>query len=361
MPLYCAGQHSLVATALGILVTNTTLALGSPPLPDVVEKVIDGVVNIRTQENGNATPSAGGQPPDPILGFFSKPQGTHSSSIAQGSGFFVHSRKWIVTNYHVVKDAKEIWVSTNRKKWASLPAKLVAFDARSDIAVLKVNISDNTTTVLTFGKSSELRLGDRVFAIGNPFGYGHTVTTGILSAKGRILGAGPFNDFLQTDTAMNPGNSGGPLFNSNGQVVGINTAIAPEGRGISFSIPAEIAAPIVQTIIKNGQFKRPRLGAFVSDIAEGEAENNRHFGIFVNKVLPNSPAQRAGLLAGDIVLGVEEKPAREIRDLQLALGRLAPHKTLSLTIFRGKKTIALKVTLGEFDERAAQSLGGDEY
>lgn len=333
-------------------------------LADAVERVIDGVVNIRTKEQiseeSQKTILAQPQSGD-IFQYLAKNPLAHENFEGRGSGFFFKNRKWIVTNLHVVKDAQNIWVSTNRRKWASLPAQLVAYDERTDLAVLRVKDGDDSKTVLKFGSSENMRLGEQVFAIGNPYGYGHTVTSGILSAKGRSLGTGPYNDFLQTDAAMNPGNSGGPLLNTSGEVIGVNTAIDRSGKGISFAIPAEIAAPIVESIIKNGSFIRPRLGAYVSDVSDTSPTGKTSFGIQINKVVQNSPAHRAGILVGDIILGLNGTPAREIPDLQKFLGKLSPGKKLTLTIFRSPKTTNIDITLGRFDVDSSNGFGAEEF
>jgi serine protease Do len=315
----------------------------TPTLADTVEKVLDGVVNIRTRDNTIATNAPQTQTLEKYFGFLLGPgNNTPQNSQSSGSGFFYKSRKFIVTNWHVVKDSKTITIATSRK-YLPLTARVLGHDERSDLAVLAVDEEATTGPVLRFGSASRVRLGETVFAIGNPFGYGHTVTSGILSAKDRTIGAGPLNDFLQTDAPINPGNSGGPLFDTRGEVIGINTAIAPEARGISFAIPSEIAKPILDELILTGSFRRPWIGAYVSELAEQSSGTTNHFGIYVYKVLEKSPAEKAGILSGDIILGVNSQKIREIVDFQNIMSKTKPGNKLSISIFRNNSAIRLSL------------------
>ncbi len=368
MPPFFKPRIPLAQLALLFVVSvaaQTKTLASEPNLPDTVERVLDGVVNIQTSEDNETLGTLqrnNGASPDGLFGYLnSGAQKSEKARPSHGTGFFFKNRNFVVTNYHVVKDAKFIQVATNRKKWLPANATLYAYDERTDIAILKIRNATDATTTLKFAPSAQARLGDPVFVIGNPRGFGHTVTTGILSAKGRTIGAGPYNDFLQTDAAMNPGNSGGPLFNQRGEVIGICTATAPGTHGISFAIPSEIAEPIVESIIKNGEYYRPQLGAFVSDVTEPGTVKAQHFGIFINKIVPNSPAHRAGLKAGDIILGINGKQVRDIPDLQATLNRARPGTTLSLGIFRTRKTTSVKVVLGHFQKNDSPYLGSDEF
>jgi serine protease Do len=330
-------------------------------LADTVERVLDGVVNIRTRDKNSEDNSTQPRSIEKYFGFIlgsgnNAAQNSHSS----GSGFFYRSRKWVVTNFHVVKDSKDIVIATSRKH-SPIRARILGFDERSDLAVLMVVDDSQTGPILRFGSSSKLRLGDLVFAIGNPFGYGHSVTSGILSAKDRTIGAGPFNDFLQTDAPINPGNSGGPLFNLKGEVVGINTAIAPEARGISFAIPSEAAQTVIDGIIASGSFRRPWIGALASNISEDADGATRNFGVFINKVLEKSPAEAAGLQPGDIILGANGTQVREIADFQAILNKIKPQETVSISIFRNKSTLKLQFKVSEFQPGQATRGNLNEY
>lgn len=313
-------------------------------LGDVVEDVSPGVVNIQARVPSSANDagvvSRRGQV-DKFFQMFLLPgvAGEGGETKSLGSGFFYKSDEFVVTNYHVVRDASRITLVNAKGMRAE--AKLVGFDARNDIALLNVK-SFSTNKVLRFGNSDKLRIGDPVFAIGNPFGYGHTVTSGILSAKGRTIGAGPLDDFLQTDAAINPGNSGGPLFNLSGEVVGINTAISEEGSGISFAISSETAAPIINALLENKKLHRAWLGVIGSNLDE-EGNRGDAIGVYVQNIVRDSPADKAGLKAGDVIMKVESQPAQSLVQVQGALGKIPAGKPVSLKVFRGGGNLKITV------------------
>jgi serine protease Do len=299
-----------------------------------VERVVAGVVNIKTHDLDPRT-SATERQLDDYFRFFLAPNAANVElPRSQGSGFFYNSKEFIVTNYHVVREAKDLSVTLSQSA-LSIPARLIGYDAPTDLAILQVK-SQPGATALRFGSSPKLRLGESVFAIGNPFGYGHSVAAGIISAKNRSIGAGPYNDFLQTDTALNPGNSGGPLFNLKGEVVGINTAIARQAVGISFAIPSEIAKPIVEALIQKGRYSRGRLGIFASTISDGSTQDQA-FGVFVEKVVPRSSADRAKLQAGDIILSADGVRTQDLAALRQIISKKEPGNPIVLKLFRKAK------------------------
>jgi serine protease Do len=331
-----------------LLVATKAYPARAPTLPadqslaDAVERVVAGVVNIKTHDlDPQSTPSE--RQLDDYFRFFLAPGGGGVElPRSQGSGFFYNSKEFIVTNYHVVKDAKDLSVTLSQSA-LSIPARLVGYDAPTDIAILQVK-SQAGGTALRFGSSPKLRLGESVFAIGNPFGFGHSVSAGIISAKNRSIGAGPYNDFLQTDTALNPGNSGGPLFNIRGEVVGINTAIARQAVGISFAIPSEIAKPIVEALIQKGRFGRGQLGIFASTISDGTTQN-QGFGVFIERVVPKGAAERAKLQAGDIILSADGTRTQDLSALRQIVAKKEPGDAIVLKLFRKAKREPTTITL----------------
>lgn len=266
-----------------------------------------------------------------------------------GSGFFVSSDGYIVTNNHVVEGADVIRVTLdNGGKSRNFKAALIGADEETDLALLKVEATD--LPFLTFGNSDNLQVGEWLLAIGNPFGLDHTVTAGILSAKGRNIRSGPFDNFLQTDASINPGNSGGPLLNMAGQVVGINTAIVASGQGIGFAIPSNMAAKIIDQIKNGKKVSRGWLGVTIQDVDENGAKAlglNEPTGALIGKVMDNEPAQKAGLKDGDVILAVDSKNIENSAELLRAIADKAPGSAATLTIWRDGKTMNVTVTLGE--------------
>ncbi|WP_256752847.1 Do family serine endopeptidase [Mesorhizobium sp. Mes31] len=270
--------------------------------------------------------------------------------VAQGSGFFISEDGYLVTNNHVVSEGTAFTVVTSDGK--ELDAKLVGADPRTDLAVLKVE-GGGKFTYVDFADDSKVRVGDWVVAVGNPFGLGGTVTAGIVSARGRDIGAGPYDDFLQIDASVNRGNSGGPTFNLNGQVVGINTAIfSPSGGsvGIAFDIPASTAKLVVQDLMKNGTVQRGWLGVEIqpvtSDIAEslGLKSNN---GALVSSAQDDGPGKKAGITAGDVITQVDGKDVASPKELARLIGAYTPGKPVEVTVWRDGKSETLKVDLGK--------------
>lgn len=268
-----------------------------------------------------------------------------------GSGFLVSADGYIVTNNHVVADADVIHVTLDEDngKSETLKATLIGSDEETDLALLKVD-AKKPLPFLTFGDSDALKVGEWLLAIGNPFGLDHTVTAGILSAKGRNIRSGPFDNFLQTDASINPGNSGGPLLNMAGQVVGINTAIIASGQGIGFAIPSNMAAKIINQIKSGKKISRGWIGVSIQDMDENTAKAlgmNEPSGALVGSVMENEPAAKGGVQDGDVIIAVDKKDVEDAAALLRAIADKAPGSTAVLTVWRDGKNFDLKVTLGE--------------
>ena len=270
--------------------------------------------------------------------------------VAQGSGFFISEDGYLVTNNHVVDDGSAYTVVMN--DGTELDAKLVGRDTRTDLAVLKVDVNRKFTYV-QFADDSKIRVGDWVVAVGNPFGLGGTVTSGIVSARGRDIGSGPYDDYLQIDAAVNRGNSGGPAFNLNGEVVGINTAIfSPSGGnvGIAFAIPASVAKDVVQDLIKDGKVERGWLGVQIQPVSKDIAESlglSEASGALVVAPQAGSPGDKAGIKQGDIITALNGDTIKDARDLSRRIGALAPNTKVELSLWRAGKSQPVTVTLGD--------------
>jgi serine protease Do len=280
----------------------------------------------------------------------------------QGSGFIVDPAGYIVTNHHVVEGAKEITVSL--ADGSKHKAQVKGSDEKTDIAVLKIDAGKPLPHV-EFGNSDDTRIGDWVLAVGNPFGLGGTVTAGIVSARGRDIQSGPYDDYLQVDAPINRGNSGGPLFDTTGRVVGINTAIfSPSGGnvGIGFAIPASVAASVVEQLRSDGRIERGWLGVLLQPVSAEVAEGlglAREGGSLVANVEPDSPAAKAGLRPGDVVLAVNGKPLDSVKALARAVADTRPGSTLILEVSREQKTRDLKVVIGTPPGDAQVASAGD--
>ena len=278
--------------------------------------------------------------------------------VAQGSGFFISDDGYLVTNNHVVEEGSAFTVVMNDGK--ELDAKLIGTDPRTDLAVLKVD-GVGKFTYVDFADDSKVRVGDWVVAVGNPFGLGGTVTAGIVSARGRDIGAGPYDDFIQIDASVNRGNSGGPTFNLNGQVVGINTAIfSPSGGsvGIAFDIPASTAKQVVQDLMKSGSVQRGWLGVEIqpvtSDIAESLGLKSQN-GALVSSAQDEGPGKKAGIIAGDVITQVDGKDVASPKELARLIGAYSPGKSVDVTLWRDGKRQTVKVDLGKLPSSDKQA------
>ncbi|SDA96533.1 serine protease Do [Mesorhizobium qingshengii] len=282
--------------------------------------------------------------------------------VAQGSGFFISEDGYLVTNNHVVSEGSAFTVVTNDGK--ELDAKVIGTDPRTDLAVLKVD-GGGKFTYVDFADDSKVRIGDWVVAVGNPFGLGGTVTAGIVSARGRDIGAGPYDDFIQIDAPVNRGNSGGPTFNLNGQVVGINTAIfSPSGGsvGIAFDIPASTAKQVVEDLMKSGSVQRGWLGVEIQPITSDIAESlglKSEKGALVSSAQDASPGKKAGIVAGDVITQVDGKDVASPKDLARMIGAYAPGKSVDVTLWRDGKNETVKVDLGTLPSSDKQASNKD--
>ncbi|MCF8104661.1 MAG: DegQ family serine endoprotease [Desulfohalobiaceae bacterium] len=275
---------------------------------------------------------------------------------ALGSGFIISRDGYVVTNNHVVKKADEIEVILKGGQ-EKFPAEVVGTDPETDLALIKIE-ADRDLPVLTFGDSEQLKVGQWVVAIGNPFGLDHTVTAGIISAKGRVIGAGPYDDFLQTDASINPGNSGGPLLNLKGEVIGINTAIVASGQGIGFAIPSEMAKGIIAHLKKYKKVKRGWLGVGIQNVDENTARAlgmDEPRGALVSSVQPGDPADKAGIEVGDVIVSINGEPVEDAGDLTRTIGRLSPDKEIQITIWRKGTVKEFEVVLGERSLQTAEA------
>ena len=280
---------------------------------------------------------------------FGTPQTRKASAL--GSGFIIDSKGIVITNNHVIKGAEDILVRVNGDK--EYKAKVLGTDPLSDIAVLKIESKEKLTSV-KFGDSDKARVGDWVIAIGNPFGLGGTVTAGIISARNRDIGMSRYEDFIQTDASINVGNSGGPLFDMNGDVIGINTAIlGREGSiGIGFAIPSNSAKKVIDQLIEFGETKRGWLGVRIQvvtkEIADVEKLDEPR-GALVASVAENSPSDKAGVKAGDIILEFNGVLINEMKELPKIVAQTEVGKTVNVKIWRNKKEISKKIKLGRLE------------
>jgi serine protease Do len=334
------------------------------PLPDLVERLTPSVVNIATIA-GQAESKPAHRPDAPFEEYFRdyfERNAPPRQGSAVGAGFFVSADGYVVTNNHVIANASEIRVIMY--DGTSLPAKLVGKDPRADLALLKVTTEGKFQPVV-WGSSEKVRVGDSVIAMGNPFGLGGTVTTGIISARHRHLtnfGGVPgssFVDFLQTDAAINKGNSGGPLFNTKGEVIGINTAIySRQGTnvGIAFSVPSDLAVPIIEQLRKHGRTMRGWLGVQIKEVDEDVAKalglkGGRSGAVVVNAV-PGGPAAQAGITAGDVIVKFDGRAVPNDKRLPQIVAATEVGKTVDVVIIRKGQELTVKVTLGELEKTA---------
>ncbi|MCK4738775.1 MAG: DegQ family serine endoprotease [Deltaproteobacteria bacterium] len=267
-------------------------------------------------------------------------------SQSLGSGFVINKDGHIVTNNHVIENATEIFVKFDDDK-KEYKAKVIGRDPILDLALIKIE-SKEDLPVVPLGDSDALEIGQWVLAIGNPFGLGGTVTAGIISQKGRVIGAGPYDNFIQTDASINPGNSGGPLFNLDGEVIGVNTAIIAGGQGIGFAIPVNMLKDVVLQLKEDGKTTRGWIGVMIQEVTPEIAESfglKNAEGALISAVTPGDPAERAGIKAGDIVIEFGGKKVKELRDLQRAVAATSLKKKTKIKVIRdGKqKTLFLKV------------------
>ena len=322
---------------------------------DLAEKLMPSVVNIsttqtiKTKSNQFPFQFPPGSPFEDMFKEFERPQERKASSL--GSGFVIKKNGIVVTNNHVIANADDIVVIVNNKEYE---AKVIGADPYADVAVLQIE-SKETFTPVQFGDSDKARVGDWVVAIGNPFGLGGTVTSGIISARNRDINLTRYDDFIQTDASINQGNSGGPLFNLDGQVIGINTAIlSPSGTssGIGFAIPANAASNIIDQLIKFGETKRGWLGVRIQQVTKEIAEVQQlkePNGALIAGVSEGSPAEKSGIKPGDIILEFDGKKIKTMRNLPKIVANTEVGKNVNVKIWRNKKLISKQLVLGRLE------------
>ncbi len=338
---------------------KTTEFVGFPQsFADLAEKVTPAVVNISTTSTVRVPGSPFRHffgPDNPFEDFFHQFFGNMPEREMQrqslGSGFIIDKDGFIVTNNHVVEGADEIKVKLT--DGGEFEARVIGRDPKTDLALIKIKSTFKDLPTLTLGDSEKMRVGDWVLAIGNPFGLEHTVTQGILSATARVIGAGPYDNFLQTDAPINPGNSGGPLVNLRGEVIGINTAIVASGQGIGFAIPINMAKSIISQIKEKGKVTRGWIGVSIQRVTEDIA---RSFGLkeakgaLVSDVVPDGPADKAGIKRGDIILSFDGKEIENMSDLPRIVANTPVDKTVGVKVLREGKEVDLKITVEEMSE-----------
>jgi serine protease Do len=342
---------------------ETFIQVAKTKKPAVVNISTTQVIKQSVRPYGRRMP---GRENDPWSEFFERffenmPQEQTRNSI--GSGFIYSEDGFIITNNHVVTRASDIKVKLADGK--EYEAKVIGTDPKTDLALIKID-SDVSLPTISFGDSNNLQVGEWVMAIGNPFGLEHTVTVGVVSAKGRVIGSGPYDDFIQTDASINPGNSGGPLLNTNGDVVGINTAIFVAGQGIGFAIPSNLAKRIIEDLKTKGSVVRGWLGVVIQRLNPDLAKSfglSEAGGALVADVVENSPAQKAGLQRGDVITKYDGKEIKAMDVLPRMVAATKPGTKVKVTLLRQGKEQTSEVTIGTLDEEkiARTSLVGEGF
>ncbi|MDR9760570.1 Do family serine endopeptidase [Rhizobium redzepovicii] len=346
---------------------------GPASVADLAEGLLDAVVNISTSQNVKDDEGVGPAPRAPdgspfqefFNDFFDKKQGNNGPNhnvSSLGSGFVIDPAGYIVTNNHVIEGADDIEI--NFANGSKLKAKLIGTDTKTDLSVLKVEPKAPLKSV-KFGDSSTMRIGDWVMAIGNPFGFGGSVTVGIISGRGRNINAGPYDNFIQTDAAINKGNSGGPLFNMKGEVIGINTAIiSPSGGsiGIGFSVPSELASGVVDQLREYGETRRGWLGVRIQPVTDDIADSlglDTAKGALVAGVIKGGPVDDGSIKAGDVILKFDGKTVGEMRDLPRVVAESSVGKEVDVVVLRDGKEQTVKVKLGRLEDSDQAAASGD--
>jgi serine protease Do len=370
-----AKLYTWIARAGLALVLALTLTVAAPAsrdaiarsapdsFADLAEKLLPAVVNISTtqvvkkRDRGPEIPQF--PPGSPFEEFFkdffdrNRPDSAPRKATSLGSGFIIDPAGYIVTNNHVIEDAESVTVILQDD--TNLSAKIIGRDTKTDLALLKVEPKSPLPAV-PWGNSDKSRVGDWVVAIGNPFGLGGTVTAGIISARKRDINSGPYDSYLQTDASINRGNSGGPMFNLNGEVIGVNTAIfSPSGGsiGIGFAIPSTQAKTIVEQLRKYGRTRRGWLGVRIQTVTDQIAESlelGKARGALVASVTEGGPAEASGIKAGDVIIAFDSRPVEAMRDLPRMVAETPIDRATKVTVFRNGKTLKLKVTIDELPD-----------
>lgn len=343
--------------------------------PAVVQVIAKGKVKSNINQEFRGIPSMPGSPFEEFFKEFRRGGGPNERSpntrypqpSSIGSGFIVEADGIVITNNHVVDDAAEVRVRL--KDGRELNAKVLGTDPKTDLAVLKID-TDEKFDAVDWGNSDQTRVGDSVFAVGSPFGLHGSVTSGIVSARGREIGSGPYDDFIQTDTPINKGNSGGPLFDQNGKVIGVNTAIYSPGGGnvgIGFAIPAEMAQNIVADLIEDGTVERGWIGVSIQPVTDDIAESlglEDNKGALISEVVSDGPSEKAGLKAGDVILSFNGENIENLRDLTKGVALTDADSSVEVTIWRDEREKSIDLKVGAMEEpkvtKASFSRRGDE-
>ncbi|WP_293963722.1 DegQ family serine endoprotease [Sneathiella sp.] len=359
-----------VFTLMALMAVNAKARPAPDSFADLVEKLSPAVVNISTTQTVKGP--SGGLPQlpkgHPFEDFFKEfgnrdnGQERERKATSLGSGFVIDADGgYVITNNHVIDGADEIKVIF--KDGEDLPATLVGTDPKTDLAVLKIDPTARALVDVEWGDSDKSRVGDWVLAIGNPYGLGGTVTAGIVSARGRDIRSGPYDDYIQTDASINKGNSGGPLFNMDGQVIGINTAIFSQSGGsigIGFAVPSELAVPVVAQLIEFGKTSRGWLGVVIQPVTEEIAEGldlSDTDGVLVAGVPEDGPAFKSGIKAGDVILKFNGEEVTEPRELSRLVAESKVGSKVNVELWRSGKTMNVEVVLGEL-EKAETAMNG---
>jgi serine protease Do len=350
------------STPNSTVVTNSDIPMVPANFSELAEKVRPGVVNIQVvkkiknidfgSHHFSGVPFGEKNPFGDFFGPFSEenpPRGFEQRGV--GSGFVMNRDGYILTNNHVIEDADQIKVKlTNGKEY---DAKIIGRDPKTDLALIKINPSSDLQS-LNLGNSEDLKVGSWVVAVGSPFGLEQTVTAGIVSAKGRVIGSGPYDNFIQTDASINPGNSGGPLINMKGEVVGINTAIIASGQGIGFAIPINMAKEIAPQLQEKGHVTRGWLGVSIQEITPALAKSfdlKEKKGALVAQVISGSPAEKAGIEQGDVIVEFDGKEVTDSKDLPRIVALTPIGKAVTIKLLRNGKALDRQVKVGEMEEK----------
>jgi len=358
------GMTPAAKTGEATAAAASTVSAGAPMVPanfsDLADQVRAGVVNIQVSKKiSNAEfPNFQGNPfgdRNPFGDFFGPFGGNRPERKQQGvgSGFIISKEGYILTNNHVVEGADQIKVKLAGGK--ELNGRIIGRDPKTDLALVKIDGASDLQP-LKLGDSDALKVGNWVVAVGSPFGLEQTVTAGIVSAKGRVIGSGPYDNFIQTDASINPGNSGGPLINMSGEVVGINTAIIASGQGIGFAIPINMAKEIASQLQKKGHVTRGLLGVSIQDVTPALAKSfglKETKGALVAKVIPGGPAEKAGLEQGDVIVKFDGQTVAESKDLPRIVASTPVGKNVTVSVIRDGKEVERQVKIGEMEEESA--------
>lgn len=370
-----------VAIAVIILVTLSSVVIAScedakirtdvigfpKSFAELAKKVQPAVVNISTTSTvkvpGNPFKQFFGPQENPFGQFFGDIPDREMKQRSLGSGFIIDKEGYIITNNHVVAGADEIKVKLADEK--EYKAKVIGRDPKTDLALIKVSSLFKDLPALTLGDSDNMEVGDWVLAVGNPFGLEHTVTQGIISASGRVIGSGPYDNFLQTDAPINPGNSGGPLVNLKGEVIGINSAVVASGQGIGFAIPSNTAKSVIAQLREKGKVVRGWLGVSIQTMTPELAPSfglSKSQGALVADVTSGSPAEKAGIKRGDVIISFDGKAIKSSSDLPRMVAETPVGKVVDVKIMRDGKEIDVNVKVAEMTEqRVASQMHTDRH